>query len=52
MPLWRVDVANVFYFTLPAESEDEAYRLALHRIDDQRGHDQRVLKVEKVEEQD
>jgi hypothetical protein len=50
MPLWRVDVANVFYITLPADTEDEACRLAKHRIDDQRGHDQRILKVEKVEE--
>jgi hypothetical protein len=50
MPLWRVDVANIFYLTLPAETEDEACALAKHRIDDQRGHEQRILKVEKVEE--
>jgi hypothetical protein len=51
MPLWRVDVANILYLTLPADSEDEACALAKHRIDDQRGHEQRVLKVEKVEEE-
>jgi hypothetical protein len=49
MPLYRVDVANIFYFTLPAESEDEACALAKHRIDEQRGHEQRILKIEKVE---
>jgi hypothetical protein len=51
MPLYRVDVANIFYLTLPAETEEEACRLAKHRIEDQRGHDQHVLKVEQVEEQ-
>jgi hypothetical protein len=50
MPLWRVEVANIFYLTLPAETEEEACALAKHRIDDQRGQDQRILKVEKVEE--
>jgi len=49
MPLYRVDVANIFYVTLPADSEDEARKLALHRIDEQRGHEQRVLKIEQVE---
>jgi hypothetical protein len=49
MPLYRVDVANIFYLTLPAESEDDARKLALHRIDEQRGHEQRVLKIEQVE---
>jgi hypothetical protein len=49
MPLYRVDVANIFYLTLPAESEDDARTLALHRIDEQRGHEQRILKIEQVE---
>jgi hypothetical protein len=52
MPLWRIDVANIFYVTLPAETEAEACTLAKHRIDDQRGHDQRILKVEQVEDED
>ena len=51
MPLWRIDVAHIFSVTLPADTEDEACALAKHRIDDQRGHEQRVLKVEKVEEE-
>jgi hypothetical protein len=50
MPLWRVDVANIFSLTLPADTEDEACALAKHRIDDQRGHEQRILQVDKVEE--
>ena len=51
MPQWRVDVANVFSLTLPAKTEAEACALAKHQIDDQRGHEQRILTVEQVVEE-
>jgi hypothetical protein len=50
MPQWRMDVANIFYLVLTADTEEEACRLAQHRINDQRGHEQRVPKVERIEE--
>jgi hypothetical protein len=50
MPQWRVDVANVFYISLDAETEEEACALAKHRIAGQGGHEQRILKVERTTE--
>jgi len=52
MPHWDVEVANVFYIRLEAETEAEARRLAQHRITGQGGHEQRVLTVVPLKEKD
>jgi hypothetical protein len=50
MPNWDVEVANVFYIRLDADTEDEAKRLAQHRITGQGSHEQRVRKITQIED--
>lgn len=50
MPHWDVTVANVYDIRLEAETEDEAVTRAKASIAGERGHEQQVLKLEKLEE--
>jgi hypothetical protein len=50
MPQWDVEVANVFYIRLDADTEDEGKRLALYRITGQGGHEQRIVKITQLED--
>ena len=50
MPQWDIEVANVFYIRLEADTQEEANQRACHRITGQGGHEQRVLKIERIDE--
>jgi len=52
MPQWDIEVANVFYIRLEADTEAEARRTALHRITGQGGHEQRVLAITPLKDED